>query len=160
MTLSWQAARMREHSAGGVVVRRTDAGLLLAAIQPQGRPEGHWVLPKGLIEAAEAPLAAAVREVHEETGLRVEPVHKLPASRYIYRRGSERVFKLVEWWLMRPLGGEIGVIEEAMRVEVADARWLPFDEAPRLLAYPGERALLAPARELLEAGDSRPHEAG
>ena len=61
---------------------------------------------------------------------------------------------------MRPLGGEIGVIEEAMRVEVADARWLPFDEAPTLLAYPGERALLPPARELLEAGDSRPHEAG
>jgi 8-oxo-dGTP pyrophosphatase MutT (NUDIX family) len=160
MALSWQAARMREHSAGGVVVRRTDAGLLLAAIQPQGRPEGHWVLPKGLIEAGEPPLAAAVREVHEETGLRVEPLHKLPASRYIYRRGSERVFKLVQWWLMRPVGGEIGEIDEAMRVEVADARWLPFEEAPKLLAYPGERALIGPARELLEAGDSRPHEAG
>ena len=136
------------------MVRRTDDGLVIAAIQPQGRPEGHWVLPKGLVEPGEAPLEAAVREVHEETGLRAEPLHKLPASRYIYRRGSERVFKLVEWWLMRPLGGEIGVIEEAMRVEVADARWLPLDEAPRLLAYPGERALLEPARELLEAGRS------
>jgi 8-oxo-dGTP pyrophosphatase MutT (NUDIX family) len=151
---------MREHSAGGVVVRRTGDGLVLAAIQPQGRPEGHWVLPKGLVEPGEAPLAAAVREVHEETGLRAEALHKLPATRYIYRRGSERVFKLVEWWLMRPLDGEIGVIEEAMRIEVADARWLPLGEAPKLLAYPGERALLAPAQELLEAGDSRRNEAG
>jgi 8-oxo-dGTP pyrophosphatase MutT (NUDIX family) len=151
---------MREHSAGGVVVRRGDAGLVLAAILPQGRPAGHWVLPKGLVEPGEAPIAAAVREVHEETGLRAETLHKLPPSRYVYRRGSERVFKLVEWWLMRPLGGEIGVIEEAMRVEVADARWLPLAEAPGLLAYPGERALLAPALELLDEGNSQPNDAG
>jgi 8-oxo-(d)GTP phosphatase len=151
---------MREHSAGGVVLRRSDAGLVLAAIRPQGRPEGHWVLPKGLVEPGEATVAAAVREVHEETGLRAEALHKLPSSRYVYRRGPERVFKLVEWWLMRPLDGEIGAIEEAMRVEVADARWLALDEAPGLLAYPGERALLAPARELLQAGGSPPNDAG
>jgi 8-oxo-dGTP pyrophosphatase MutT (NUDIX family) len=117
------------------------------------------VLPKGLVEPGEQSLVAAVREVHEETGLRAEALHRLPSSRYIYRRGSERVFKVVEWWLMRLLDGEIGVIEEAMRIEVADARWLPLDEAPALLAHPGERALLAPARELLEAADSPPHEA-
>ena len=151
---------MREHSAGGVVLRRGDAGLQLAAIRPQGRPEGHWVLPKGLVEPGEATVAAAVREVYEETGLRAEALHKLPSSRYVYRRGSERVFKLVEWWLMRPLDGEIGAIEEAMRVEVADARWLALDEAPGLLAHPGERALLAPARALLRAGDSQPNDAG
>lgn len=150
---------MREHSAGGVVLRRSAAGLVLAAIRPQGRAEGHWVLPKGLVEAGEATVAAAVREVHEETGLRAEALHKLPSSRYIYRRGSERVFKLVEWWLMRPLDGEIGAIEEAMRVEVAEARWLALDEAAALLAHPGERALLAPARELLESGESLPMDA-
>jgi 8-oxo-dGTP pyrophosphatase MutT (NUDIX family) len=151
---------MREHSAGGVVVRHSEDGLVIAAIQPQGRPAGHWVLPKGLVEAGEAPIDAAVREVHEETGLRAEALHKLPASRYIYRRGSERVFKLVEWWLMRPLDGEIGAIEEAMRIEVADARWLPLDQAPGLLAYPGERALLAPALELLDTGESLPDDEG
>jgi 8-oxo-dGTP pyrophosphatase MutT (NUDIX family) len=101
-----------------------------------------------------------VREVHEETGLRAEALHKLPPSRYIYRRGPERVFKLVEWWLMRPLGGEIGEIDQAMQVEVADARWLPLDDAPRLLAYSGERALVEPARELFEAGRSPLREEG
>jgi 8-oxo-dGTP pyrophosphatase MutT (NUDIX family) len=151
---------MREHSAGGVVVRRTDGRLELAAIRPQGRPEGHWVLPKGLIEPGERPLDAAVREVHEETGLRAEPLHKLPSSRYVYRRGPERIFKLVEWWLMRPLEGEIGAIEEAMRVEVAEARWLPLDEADALLAYPGERSLLEPARALIDADQSLLHEEG
>ena len=144
---------MREHSAGGVVLRR-DAmrGSMLAAIQPQGRPEGHWVLPKGLVEPGEAPVAAAVREVHEETGLRAEALHKLPSSRYVYRRGSERVFKLVEWWLMRPLGGEIGVIEEAMRVEVADARWLPLDEAPRTARLPGRAGAARAGARAARAG--------
>jgi 8-oxo-dGTP pyrophosphatase MutT (NUDIX family) len=151
---------MREHSAGGVVIRRGEEGLVLAAIRPQGRPEGHWVLPKGLIEPGERPVDAAVREVHEETGLRAEVLHELPSSRYIYRRGPERIFKLVEWWLMRSLGGEIGAIEEAMRVEVAEARWLPLDSAPKLLAYGGERSLLKPARELLDVPDSQAHEEG
>jgi 8-oxo-dGTP pyrophosphatase MutT (NUDIX family) len=151
---------MREHSAGGIVIRRSEQGLVVAAIQPQGRPEGHWVLPKGLIEPGEQPVHAAVREVQEETGLRAEALHKLPSSRYVYRRGPERIFKLVEWWLMRPLDGEIGEIEEAMRVEVADARWLPLDAAPKLLAYGGERSLLQPARELLEGASSQLREEG
>jgi 8-oxo-(d)GTP phosphatase len=151
---------MREHSAGGLVVRRADGRLEIAAIQPQGRPAGHWVLPKGLVEPGEQTVAAAVREVHEETGLEAEALAKLPASRYVYRRGSERVFKLVEWWLMRPLSGEIGQIQEDMRIEVADARWLPFDEAHGLLAYPGERSLLAAALELIDADGSQLPEEG
>jgi 8-oxo-dGTP pyrophosphatase MutT (NUDIX family) len=151
---------MREHSAGGVVVRRAGGRLVLAAIRPQGRAEGHWVLPKGLVEPGERSVDAAVREGHGETVLRPEALHKLPSSRYVYRRGSERVFKLVEWWLMRPLDGEIGAIEEAMRVEVADARWLPLDEAGTLLAYPGERSLLEPARALIDADQSQVPEAG
>jgi hypothetical protein len=36
-----------------------------------------------------------------------------------------------------------------MRIEVAEARWLPLDEAPRLLAYGGEREMAAKARERL-----------
>jgi 8-oxo-dGTP pyrophosphatase MutT (NUDIX family) len=146
--LSWQAARMREHSAGGVVIRRVRGQLVFAAIRPQGRPDGHWVLPKGLVEPGEQSLQAAVREVHEETGLHAEPVTRLPSSRYVYRRGSERVFKVVEWWLMRALGGRIGVIEEAMRVEVAEARWLP-------LAFGGERTLVRAASELVDPVDSQ-----
>ena len=146
---------MREHSAGGVVIRRVRGQLVFAAIRPQGRPEGHWVLPKGLVEPGEQSLQAAVREVHEETGLRAEPVTRLPSSRYIYRRGSERVFKVVEWWLMRALGGRIGVIEEAMRVEVAEARWLPLEDAGRLLAHGGERTLVRAASALVDSADSQ-----
>jgi 8-oxo-dGTP pyrophosphatase MutT (NUDIX family) len=143
-----------------VVTRHQDGRLEVAVIQPQGRPEGHWVLPKGLVEPGEQSVAAAVREVWEETGLRAEPLGKLPSTRYIYRRGSERVFKLVEWWLMRALDGRIGEIEEAMRVEVADARWFPLDEAHDRLAYPGERSLITAAIEAASSGGSPNPEEG
>ena len=39
-----------------------------------------------------------------------------------------------------------------MRVEVAEARWLPLAEAPRLLAYGGEREMAVKARDRLGAG--------
>jgi hypothetical protein len=39
-----------------------------------------------------------------------------------------------------------------MRVEVADARWLPLEEAPRLLAYGGEREMAAKARDRVAQG--------
>jgi 8-oxo-dGTP pyrophosphatase MutT (NUDIX family) len=140
---------MREHSAGGVVVRRTDDGLFVATIQPQGRAEGHWVLPKGIVEPGEAAVEGAVREVYEETGLRATAVQQLESSRYVYQREGQRIFKVVDWWLMRSLGGRIGEIHEAMRVEVADAQWLPLAEAPARLAYQGERATLRAAIEIV-----------
>jgi hypothetical protein len=36
-----------------------------------------------------------------------------------------------------------------MRIEVAEARWLPLEDAPRLLAYGGEREMAAKALERL-----------
>ena len=68
--------------------------------------------------------------------------------KYTYtRRGGERVFKIVSFYLLRAGRGRIGQIEEAMRIEVEEARWLPLDEAPRLLAYGGERKMAAKARD-------------
>jgi 8-oxo-dGTP pyrophosphatase MutT (NUDIX family) len=121
----------------------------LAAIRPQGKPEGVWALPKGLIEPGEDAKATAVREVFEETGLRGEVVSRLGDVRYVYSRGGARIFKVVVFYLVRPRGGRLGAIEPAMRREVADARWLPLDDAPRLLAYRGERDMAGEAREQL-----------
>jgi hypothetical protein len=41
-----------------------------------------------------------------------------------------------------------------MEIEVAEARWLPLDEAPRLLAYRGEREMAEKARETLGSGSN------
>jgi 8-oxo-dGTP pyrophosphatase MutT (NUDIX family) len=136
----------REFSAGGVLVKAIRGRPMLAAIRPRGKPEGVWALPKGNIDPGERPEDTAVREVREETGVEGRLVEKLGDVKYTYtRRGGVRIFKIVSFYLLRAGRGRIGEIEERMRVEVAEARWLPLDEAPRLLAYGGEREMAAKA---------------
>jgi 8-oxo-dGTP pyrophosphatase MutT (NUDIX family) len=138
----------REFSAGGVLVKVIRGRPMVAAIRPQGKPEGTWALPKGNLDPGEKPEQTALREVLEETGVAGRLVEKLGDVKYTYtRRGGLRVFKIVSFYLLRAGRGRLGEIEEAMRVEVAEARWLPLDEAPRLLAYGGEREMAAKARD-------------
>jgi 8-oxo-dGTP pyrophosphatase MutT (NUDIX family) len=140
---------LREFSAGGVLVRIVRGRPMLAAIRPRGKPEGLWALPKGQIDPGESPAETAVREVREETGVSGRLVEKLGDVRYVYARDGERVFKVVSFFLLRGGRGRIGEIEERMRVEVAEARWLPLHAAPELLAYRGEREMAARALERL-----------
>jgi 8-oxo-dGTP pyrophosphatase MutT (NUDIX family) len=129
----------REFSAGGVVVRRLRARWVVAAIRPAGKPEGTWALPKGLIVAGEGAEATAMREVEEETGVRGRSLGKLGDIRYVYTWAGGRVFKVVSFFLVRYSGGRLGDLPLETAHEVAEARWLPLEEAPRLLAYRGER---------------------
>ncbi len=138
----------REFSAGGVLVKTIRGRPMVAAIRPRGKPPGVWALPKGNLEAGEAPAETAVREVYEETGVQAHVVEKLGDVKYTYtRRGGVRVFKIVSFYLLRAGRGRIGDIEERMRIEVDEARWLPLEEAPRLLAYGGEREMVQKARD-------------
>jgi 8-oxo-dGTP pyrophosphatase MutT (NUDIX family) len=141
----------REFSAGGVLLRTLRGAPHVAAIRPQGKPEGAWVLPKGNIDPGETPAEAAIREVREETGIEGRLVEKLGDVKYVYTWDGERIFKVVSFFLLRAGRGRLGAIDEAMRIEVADARWLPLDEAPRLLAYGGERQMAAKARDRVAA---------
>jgi 8-oxo-dGTP pyrophosphatase MutT (NUDIX family) len=137
----------REFSAGGVLIRNVRGRAMCAAIRPQGKPDGVWALPKGLIDPGESPADTAVREVREETGVEGRLVAKLGDVKYVYtRRDGERVFKIVSFYLLRAGRGRLGAIDESMRIEVAEARWLPLVEAPRLLAYKGEREMAERAR--------------
>ena len=142
----------REFSAGGVLIKVIRGRPMLAAIRPQGKPAGTWALPKGNIDPGETPAETAVREVLEETGVEGALVEKLGDVKYTYtRRGGVRVFKIVSFFLLRAGRGRLGEIEERMRIEVAEARWLPLDEAPALLASGGEREMAEKARARLGA---------
>jgi 8-oxo-dGTP pyrophosphatase MutT (NUDIX family) len=143
----------REFSAGGVLVRTIRGRKMLAAIRPRGKTR-VWALPKGHIDPGESAAETAMREVREETGVEALLVEKLGDVRYVYTanwegRSGERIFKIVSFFLLRAGKGRIGAIDEAMRVEVAEARWLPLDEAPSLLTYDGERKMAAKALERL-----------
>ena len=142
----------RELSAGLVLVRKMRGRWWFAALRPQGKREGTWVLPKGLLDEGETPVETALREGFEETGVHGRLVAKLGDVRYVYTWESERVFKIVSFYLARAAGGRIGAIPPGMEVEVAEARWLPLDDGRTLLAYRGERDMASKALEAL-AGD-------
>ena len=61
---------------------------------------------------------------------------------------------MVSFFLVRYTGGRIGDIPPEFRKEVAEARWLPLEDAPRLLAYKGEREMAEKALMMLAAGAS------
>jgi 8-oxo-dGTP pyrophosphatase MutT (NUDIX family) len=139
----------RELSAGVVLVRRMRGRHWLAAVRPRGKREGLWALPKGLIDTGETPAETALREGYEETGLEGRLVSKLGDVRYLYTWSGERVFKIVSFYLAEAVRGRIGELPPGMQLEVAEARWLPLADAPRLLAYRGEREMAERALEKL-----------
>jgi 8-oxo-dGTP diphosphatase len=134
----------REFSAGAVAVRRLKGRWWVAAIRPGGRKDGTWALPKGQIAPGDSGADTALRELLEETGIEGNLQGKLGDVRYVYTESwgsGERVFKVVSFFLVRYTRGRIGDIPPEHAHEVDEARWLPLEEAPKLLAYRGERQM-------------------
>ena len=140
-------------------MRRLRGRWMLAAIRPGGKPEGVWALPKGLVGPGEKPEETALREVAEETGVEGRLVTKLGDVRYVYTWAGERVFKVVSFYLLRYRRGRLGDLPPELAFEVAEARWLPLEEAPRLLAYKGERDMADQALARVRAGAYDPDSA-
>jgi len=143
----------REFSAGGVLVRRLRGRWMMAAIRPAGKPQGLWALPKGRIDDGESGETTALREVAEETGVHGRSLGKLGDIRYWFNWEGERIFKVVSFFLVRYERGRLGDVPAAHRHEIGEVRWLPLDDAPRLLAYRGEREMAEKARALLSGQD-------
>ena len=161
---------VREISSGGVVLRKKGGSWWMAAIElpaaapgtapdparraVRPKPKPVLCLPKGLVDPGEKPLEAALREVREETGITAVLVAKLGDSKYVYVRSwgdGERVFKIVSFYLLRYESGRIDHIADEMRIEVARAKWMPLADAPKLLAYGGEKQMARKALEYVEA---------
>jgi 8-oxo-dGTP pyrophosphatase MutT (NUDIX family) len=139
----------REFSAGVVLVRTMKGRPWFAAVRPQGKPDGIWALPKGLIGRGEDPADTALREGFEETGVAGRLGAKLGDIRYVYTWRGQRVFKVVSFYLAHATRGRIGELPPGMEREVAEARWLPLADATRLLAYRGERDMAKKALETI-----------
>ena len=160
---------VREISAGGVVVRNKEGvwwtAIIERPVEPpkipsdrkraaRAKPEPVLCLPKGLLDPGEKALAAALREVREETGIIAVHIAKLADIRYVYVRSwgdGERVFKIVSFYLLRYESGRIDNISHDMRIEVARAKWIRLEEAPELLAYRGEKQMAGKALDYIRS---------
>lgn len=164
------SAMAREISAGGVVLRQIAEVWHVALIEPHKdtpKPAKKMAprriavlgLPKGLVDPGEKPQEAAVREVREETGIVAKPIAKLADNKYVYVRSwgdGKRVFKIVSFYLMGYVSGEIDDLAAEMRVEVKRALWVPLADAARQLAYSNERKVLRQAQKYLETQGLEP----
>jgi 8-oxo-dGTP pyrophosphatase MutT (NUDIX family) len=125
-----------EFSAGGLVVDENGRVLLIRARDLRGRPV--WTLPKGTLAPGETSMAAALREVQEETGYRCELVRELEPITYWFQRGGRRIKKTVRWFLMRPIE-KVGEHDH----EVDEVLWADRADALSRLRYDSDRKLVA-----------------
>jgi 8-oxo-dGTP pyrophosphatase MutT (NUDIX family) len=138
----------RQVSAGGVAFRRSGAGVEVVLIMPRGTQ--RWQLPKGLVDAGEAPDTTARREVREEAGVDAELVSPIKTIEYWYvgtdRDGTRvRFHKSVHFFLLEYCGGDVRDHDH----EVADAGWVAIDEAIEQLSFKNEKLVVAKAKEML-----------
>ncbi len=151
--------KMKEEvSAGGVVFstrlansRQTDSGhnqndiFILVS-----KHSGHhgWVFPKGHVgdnihnESAES---AALREVKEETGITGKILEALSPIDYWYEFNGEKRHKIVLYFLMRYVSGNI----EDHDWEMEEVEWLPLDKVEERLTYPGDKKVWREARTIM-----------
>ncbi|HET8568265.1 MAG TPA: NUDIX hydrolase [Candidatus Limnocylindria bacterium] len=123
-------------AAGGVVMRQGDGGPEVALT---GRhSDGTWVFPKGTPDHGESLEETAAREVREETGLEVRLVRPLGTVEYWFSSAGRRIHKAVHFYLMEATGGDVSLHDH----EYDEVRWVPVEEARRMLSFDTYREVL------------------
>jgi 8-oxo-dGTP diphosphatase len=121
-------------AAGAVVLRK---GQVLLVHRPA---YDDWSFPKGKLDRGELPPVAAVREVDEETGLRVRL--GVPLARQSYPNGPRT--KVVDYWVARVVGDH-DVSGYLVNAEIDDVAWVKVGAAAKLLTYDRDRETLTEA---------------
>ena len=132
-------------SAGGIVIRY-EAGVPEFVAGQRRRDHAHtWTLPKGTPIPGATTEETALREVGEETGLDVRITAAFDSIQYTFIQRGTRIHKTVHYFLMEPVGGDLTRHDR----EFEDVRWVTFEDAPGLLTFDTERALIAHAAAVL-----------
>lgn len=135
-----------ETSAGGVVFRRDGEETLVLLIRDAHR---NWGFPKGHVEPGEQPADAALREVHEETGLaQVEVVAPVRTIEWEFQFRGRRIHKTCHFFAMIT---EHARTRPQRREGISACRWVSLPVGERLITHANAREVLAAARNALSA---------
>jgi 8-oxo-dGTP pyrophosphatase MutT (NUDIX family) len=134
------AKPVEEHSAGGVLFRRTPDGVRYLVIRDSYR---NWGFPKGHVEEGESEIEAARREVQEETALD-GLIYQTPALEidWFFRFRGRLIHKTCAFFVFESPSGEAAPQQAE---GISACRWLPFEEALRVLSYANAREVLREA---------------
>ena len=138
---------MDQVSAGGVAFRWRDSEPEMAIVSV--KPKMRWQLPKGIVDPGETPEVTAVREVREEAGIETDLLALIETIEYWYRAVKYgkpvRYHKFVHFYLLQYRSGDVSDHDH----EIAEARWVRFEEAIEMLAFESERRVVEKAREMI-----------
>ena len=134
-----------EKSCGALVIRHdaqtgTDYILMI-----RHRPGGYRSFPKGHVEPGETERETAVREVMEESSVRITII---PDFRHVVcYTPAPAVEKEVVYFLARTEQLDI----RPRRGEIAQVEWIPLSQAERYLTHENDKRVLSAARNKLSA---------
>ena len=130
------------------MIRYEDGVPQLVVGSRRREPDGlTWTLPKGTPQFGETTEQTALREVAEETGLQVRITSPLDSIEYWFVQRGTRIHKTVHYFLMEPVGGDLARHDH----EFESVRWLAVADAPGILTFETERALVTRAAERIGA---------
>lgn len=138
----------REKSCGALVYRKKDdkqPELLLI----KHRFGGHWSFPKGHVEAGENEVETALREVGEETGLRIDLLDGFRECVEYYPKPN--VKKQVVYFLGYAADDRVHKQDE----EVSEVKWLALDDALNAVTFKNDKNLISRAKSFLMNGQSQ-----
>ncbi|MEE0943888.1 MAG: NUDIX domain-containing protein [Clostridia bacterium] len=135
-----------EKSCGAILWRNNNGKReYLLVLNRKGNALGHWGFPKGHVEGNETETQTAIREIYEETGLRVTSFADgfRVVSRY---NPASDIEKDVVYFLAEITDTNI-VLQQS---EVAEYKWLDYDATKQQLSY--DTSLIEKAESFLSFG--------
>ena len=131
----------KEKSCGALVLRSGAASYEILVLKH--RLGGHWSFPKGHVESGETEVQTALREVFEETGLRISLAKSF--REMVSYSPRPDVNKDVVYFLGFAADSTTTMQEE----EVSEIFWVELDHAMEYLTYYNDKQLLRSAKRYL-----------
>jgi len=135
------------YAAGGVVWRVVDGKVRLLLIHRTRYRD--VTLPKGKVDPGETLAETAVREIHEETGIRVCLGVALGVSRYVLPSKKQ---KIVHYWSAEATDDAIRASTFVPNKEIAALEWVSIKKARERLSYPVDIEILDGFARLVDDG--------
>ncbi|MCX6702454.1 MAG: NUDIX domain-containing protein [Candidatus Wolfebacteria bacterium] len=139
---------MKEVSAGIIIYRKSDKDYKFLLLYHGG---GYWNFPKGHIESQEKSWETAVREIREETGLKLTDLkfrrQFKTFDKFMFYREKEQIFKLVILYLAETEREDIKLSDEH-----DGYAWLTYKEAMKILKYKDSQRIITQAYNFLKRG--------